>query len=440
MHAPHLRLQLEPLEASARRIGDLRSNELEPALRDLATLNRRLDDAWSGQARAAFDTAFADTLARLALAGPDLARVQVCLQIVVVDYRELERQLVAAIHGDEARPHDNGASRRPGGGVSGLGGGGAGLSATASAGTIPLAALTGNPFEDLWSWIMSWFGAGSAPTTPTPTPSALSSGQPLSNGFPGWGTPQPTAPPWAYPVMCTDAASTDPNHPQPFINNATCNALLTQLDPIYAAQLHQQIQDGEVALEIMTVGGVVTLVARDVATGERRPIAATAEQGDNDEQSDTSGSAGAGGSGPGQLPDPDRVVETIEEQIKRVGQQRFDDLAADPATGRLRPEEAQVALDLEARGVVAGPVTRPASNADFVDALGQEWDIKQFNSRAPIKNGGFVLETSVGQIQTELLSGERVVIDTRNMSREHMNQLWDRLVELGVNHDIVWWP
>ncbi len=449
MSTLQLRAQLEPLEASAQRLGALRANELKPALRDLATLNQRLDDAWSGTARAAFDTAFAGTayagtafagtLFRLSLADADLGGLQAYLHTVTVGYRELENELIAALD-EEARAHDNASTHAPAGNGTALGG--AGPFAAAGAGSITQAALSGNPLEDLWNWIMSWFGSGSSPT-PTPSPGPGTGIQPLNNGFAGWGTPAPTSPPWAYPLACTDATSTDPNRPQPYLNNATCQALLSQLDPAYAAQLHQQVQTGSVTLELMTIGGMVTLVAHNVATGERQAIAATIEQGDNDGQPGASGSTGSGGGGPGKRPDPNRVIETIEEQVRRVGQQRFDELSLDPANRQVREQEAQVILDLEQRDIVNGPVRRSpvGYGGDFFDADGVEWDVKQFNSYAPRRSGGFDLETSVDAIREEILDcHENIVIDTRNMSGEHIDQLWDRLIELGLNNHVIWWP
>ena len=438
MSTLHLRAQLEPLEASAHRLGALRTRELAPALSDVAALNHRLDGAWSGDARAAFDTVFAGTLTRLALADPDLGRLQVHLQTVAAGYRELDAALIAALD-DGDRAHGNASTHAAPGVGPGIGGAGP---YAAAGGSIVQASLSGNPLEDLWNWIMSWFGAGSSPT-PTPTPGTAHGFQPLNNGFTGWGTPEPTSPAWAYPLACTDAASTNPNHPQPYLNNATCNALLAQLDPAYAAQLHQEVQSGEVTLELMTVGGMITLVAHHVATGERQPIAATVEQGDNDEQPGASGSTGSGGGGPGQRPDPNRVVETIEEQVRRVGQQRFDELSLDPANRQVREQEAQVILDLEQRDIVNGPVRRSpvGYGGDFFDADGVEWDVKQFNSYAPRRSGGFDLETSVNAIREEIIDcHENIVIDTRNMSGEHIDQLWDRLIELGLNNKVIWWP
>lgn len=100
-------------------------------------------------------------------------------------------------------------------------------------------------------------------------------------------------------------------------------------------------------------------------------------------------------------------------------------------------------LDLEQRDIVSGPVRRSpfGYGGDFFDATGQEWDVKQFNSFAPRKNGGFDLETSIKAVADEIIDRkENIVIDTRNMTTEHVDQLWDRLVDLGLNDRVIWWP
>jgi uncharacterized protein YukE len=120
---------------------------------------------------------------------------------------------------------------------------------------------------------------------------------------------------------------------------------------------------------------------------------------------------------------------------------RRDELAIDPARGGVpNPQgvrEAEIALDLEAQGVLPGPVRRggidnsdPAAQADlgdFIDAEDQAWDIKapadifpggrDQGQPMPVgQHGRYDGEKAEDGISRELASGENVIIDVVNLS------------------------
>ena len=59
---------------------------------------------------------------------------------------------------------------------------------------------------------------------------------------------------------------------------------------------------------------------------------------------------------------------------------RFDDLAADPAVGNTTPktrQEAMAGLEAESQGILSSPISRePSGNMEFFDGNGSPWDVK----------------------------------------------------------------
>jgi uncharacterized protein YukE len=131
---------------------------------------------------------------------------------------------------------------------------------------------------------------------------------------------------------------------------------------------------------------------------------------------------------------------------------RRDELAIDPARGPGKSEtglrEAEVALDLEASGVLPGPVRRggidnsnPAFQADlgdFIDATGQAWDVKAPNDIFPggPRQGEVMTPGQPGRydgpafedvIAEELSEGENVILDTKNLSPDSVADLRARV-------------
>jgi hypothetical protein len=125
--------------------------------------------------------------------------------------------------------------------------------------------------------------------------------------------------------------------------------------------------------------------------------------------------------------------------------EEFDDLAKDPAhNGKVSDktrQERNVAVDLENRGEVPGPVRRsPDPKADFVDATGQKWDVKGFNSNFPKNKGGFDLARDAAKIDAELAKGQNVMLDTTNMSAADAAALRAEAASRGWGSRVRWHP
>jgi hypothetical protein len=120
-------------------------------------------------------------------------------------------------------------------------------------------------------------------------------------------------------------------------------------------------------------------------------------------------------------------------------------LASDPAHGGKIDvksiQERQVGLDLEARGDVPGPITRdPSGKAEFIDATGQKWDVKGFNSNFPPKKGGFDLTRDANKIDASLAQGENVMLDTSKMSPQNIQALQTEGARRGWGERVKSWP
>ncbi|MDQ6671314.1 MAG: hypothetical protein M3069_11290 [Chloroflexota bacterium] len=127
-------------------------------------------------------------------------------------------------------------------------------------------------------------------------------------------------------------------------------------------------------------------------------------------------------------------------------EQRLQELARDPAQGgKITPgslQEARVAQGLEQAGVLPGPVRRdPTGGADFVDATGQDWDVKGFNSNFPLRQGGYDLGDSMSKIRDALASGENVILDSAKLSAAAIQELRAAVeAQPGWAGRVVWWP
>ena len=104
--------------------------------------------------------------------------------------------------------------------------------------------------------------------------------------------------------------------------------------------------------------------------------------------------------------------------------------------------EGEVGLDLEGRGKLSSIVRDATGKSEFVEngGNGQKWDIKSFNSNFKPKQGGFKLEKAMDTIQASLEEGEYVIVDTSNMSQEHIAVLIDELEKQGLMDKIIIWP
>jgi hypothetical protein len=116
---------------------------------------------------------------------------------------------------------------------------------------------------------------------------------------------------------------------------------------------------------------------------------------------------------------------------------RQEELAKDPATGgKVRPKnrrEADVALDLERRGELPGPIRRAQPDSmgvdqgDFVDSAGVYWDVKgpcdifpsgprEGQPMPPHMPGYYDGATMERAIQKELDKGQNVILDTKYLT------------------------
>ena len=99
-------------------------------------------------------------------------------------------------------------------------------------------------------------------------------------------------------------------------------------------------------------------------------------------------------------------------------------------------------MGLEESGDVKSPIVRdPTGESEFIDADGQQWNVKGFNSNFPPRKGGFDLETDANKVDFELNNGENVMLDKKNMSQADIDALraegesrgWGDRVKWSVN-------
>lgn len=130
-------------------------------------------------------------------------------------------------------------------------------------------------------------------------------------------------------------------------------------------------------------------------------------------------------------------------------EQELESLALDPAhSGSNRPidiekgqHEARVGLELEERGELKNIVRDSTGKAEFIDGNGhQPWDVKSFNSNYKPNKGGFRLDKAMNTINKSLEEGENVIIDTTNMTSEHVSELIEEIQKQGLENNILFWP
>jgi RsiW-degrading membrane proteinase PrsW (M82 family) len=143
----------------------------------------------------------------------------------------------------------------------------------------------------------------------------------------------------------------------------------------------------------------------------------------------------------------DRVGrEATEETVERAGREtaesfpreRVEELADDPSVGGITDKtlrEAEVGLSLEQRGTLRGPIRRdPDGFGEFIDADDVVWDVKAFHSGHP---KGFELNKAMRNITREIRVGEKVIVDTLNMSEEHVRLLEEAITQQGLSEHVV---
>ncbi len=135
----------------------------------------------------------------------------------------------------------------------------------------------------------------------------------------------------------------------------------------------------------------------------------------------------------------ERARRMLAEEAAQERAKRLEELAKDPAKGgRMSPDtqrEAEVALQLEEMGLLAGPIRRdPSGDAEFIDRRGTLWDVKQFHS----EKGRFNLGSAVETIRREILAGENVILDTKFLDSNDAAALRSAIETNGWQHKILW--
>jgi len=123
----------------------------------------------------------------------------------------------------------------------------------------------------------------------------------------------------------------------------------------------------------------------------------------------------------------------------------YETLARDPAKGGKindkTEQERRVGLELEKRGDVPGPITRdPTGKAEFIDAQGNKWDVKGFNSYFRPSKGGFNLQVDADKVDKSLKEGEKVMLDTSTMTPSDIAALKAEGAARGWGDKVVYWP
>jgi hypothetical protein len=138
---------------------------------------------------------------------------------------------------------------------------------------------------------------------------------------------------------------------------------------------------------------------------------------------------------PAATPDPQLTPGTPEYD------QYVNELAKDPAHGgQITPkslQEAKLAIQAQADGLVEGPLTRPElgpngeDQGDFQDGTGQNWDVKSSPDSVPSYSpaGGTPInnpqsvQSFTNMINKSLADGEPVLLDPDGMSPGRIAQL-----------------
>ena len=123
----------------------------------------------------------------------------------------------------------------------------------------------------------------------------------------------------------------------------------------------------------------------------------------------------------------------------------YETLARDPAKGGKindkTEQERRVGLELEKRGDVPGPITRdPTGKAEFIDAHGNKWDVKGFNSYFKPSKGGFNLQVDADKVDKSLEEDEKVMLDTSTMTPSDLAALKAEGATRSWGNKVVYWP
>lgn len=139
------------------------------------------------------------------------------------------------------------------------------------------------------------------------------------------------------------------------------------------------------------------------------------------------------------------LVSSARTRVPSAFRVRFLQLASDPSHGNEATpgsrREAYVGLRLEKRGLLPAPIHRdPSGAAEFIDAQGVKWDVKGFHSHWPPQEGGFDVLEAETRLAEEIASGQKIILDMKNLSTQHGLMLDGLVGSRGWSPYIVWYP
>ena len=152
------------------------------------------------------------------------------------------------------------------------------------------------------------------------------------------------------------------------------------------------------------------------------------------------------------------LVHNAEKYETNIGdykgdrtQEQYEDLTKDPAhQGSENPYdiaqgelERNVGLSLEKGGRLKNIIRDPSGKAEFIEDFGngEKWDVKSFNSNYAPRKGGFKLENAMKRIIEEIFEdGENVIVDTTNMSPQHISELINEIISQNLTDHVIFWP
>lgn len=144
--------------------------------------------------------------------------------------------------------------------------------------------------------------------------------------------------------------------------------------------------------------------------------------------------------------EPVRITPQAQRRIPASPiRKRVLALAADPAHGghitKSSLREAWVGLRLERRGLVPASIKRESTGAaEFVDGQRQLWDVKGFDSRWPIGQGGFEPQRVEASLRREIGAGQHVMLDTRHLTSADLATLGSLVLRNGWSKQVAWYP
>lgn len=118
------------------------------------------------------------------------------------------------------------------------------------------------------------------------------------------------------------------------------------------------------------------------------------------------------------------------------------ELARDPAHGGnidLKSlQEARVGRSLEDSGRLSRLRRDPTGGAELIDQSGQAWDVKGYHSGF---QNGYNLKKAMGDIRDSAMSNENVILDTTNMTPDHVAELRSAIAgDPSLAGKVRWWP